>query len=59
MGDWIEWNGGEMPVPAKVRVEVKLREPVTGENVAEAICYDWQRLGLRSDIIAYRIVGDA
>ena len=54
MREWIEWSGGEPPVPFGVEVEVKLRDrdlpPFKGSK------WDWSHMGNRTDIIAYRIV---
>ena len=55
-GGWIEWHGGECPVPAGTRVSVKFRNGVStglsGDRVAE---YGWVHYGDASDIVAYRI----
>ncbi len=55
---WILWNGGECPVDdldAKVEVWVRCgSEPQS--FIREASHWQWRRLGLNSDIIAYRIV---
>jgi len=54
---WIEWGGGECPVPDNTRVQVKFLDgyaPV----VAEPQYLRWQTLGLgvAGDIIAYRVI---
>lgn len=52
---WIEWNGGECPVPEDMMVEVRFR--------AGDICDDknggywtWRQYNCSSDIVAYRVV---
>ncbi len=62
--DWIEWAGGECPVPADTRVFVQLRwetregaESVPMADTADA--WVWahrQHPHHRGDIIAYRVV---
>jgi hypothetical protein len=56
--EWIDWHGGECPVPAGTRVEVKFR---TGN---EAECFAtgddstaWLHIHGPVDVIAYRILG--
>lgn len=52
--DWIEWTGGECPVPGYTQVEVKLW---TGERIdGRAGSFIWQRDGDKADIVAYRVV---
>ena len=57
MSDWIEWKGGECPVPPGTKVDVKFRSGnvYDGENAAS---YSWRHCGVRSDIVAYRVVGE-
>lgn len=53
MSDWIEWNGGECPVPGDTRVDVRLRGGVEycGYTARE---WDWSGIcGVQ--IVAYRI----
>ena len=55
---WIEWSGGECPVEAVERVEIKLRD---GEkNSASAHAFWWGRSKHEStgDIISYRVVSE-
>ena len=53
---WIEWHGGECPVPAGALVYVRFRNGVvgglSGERVRE---YGWDHEGAVYDIVAYRI----
>ena len=59
---WIEWKGGECPVPGDTMVEVLLREETatTGEAM-EAGKYSWGHFGEGNryadhDIVSYRVV---
>ena len=55
MSEWIEWKGGECPVPPETQVEVAiLAGPVEGS--AGAGGFYWAHHGTLGDIIAYRIV---
>lgn len=61
--DWIEWAGGECPVPGDTRVEVWLKcEPTESEALQyierPARYWEnvWQRKSGGNRIIAYRIV---
>ena len=53
MSEWIEWKGGECPVPGEALVEIKVRggEGLRVVNVAGA--FDW------SIAVAYRVVAPA
>lgn len=68
MSDWIEWKGGECPVPKDTLVAVRLVHKETGEEweragFEEAGHFDglnwWNGCGRRYRITAYRIVKDA
>lgn len=55
---WIEWAGGEMPVPARTLVEVRLRIGVEYlDGGSPAATYRWDHSsGTRfNDIVAYRL----
>lgn len=62
--DWIEWNGGDRPVPADARVQVRMRHLVYPDDkrgaempkvyVAGQI-EGWHHHGNAGDIIAYRL----
>lgn len=57
-GEWIEWSGGECPVPPKTIVTVRYRKGKE-ESPGEAGGYFWSHgSGIRAtvDIIAYRII---
>lgn len=58
-GEWIEWPGGECPLPPNTPVDVQFRCGETTESDAvEASEWDWTHGTGRNgeyDIIAYRI----
>lgn len=55
MSDWIEWNGGEMPVEPDTRVYVKFRNGHQSFAAIKALAWAWDHVNNPSDIIAYRI----
>ena len=60
MTDWIEWKGGECPVPPGTVVEVRFRNGNSDpDSNAEWWTWDWDcdRESTR-DIVAYRVVGE-
>lgn len=59
MTNWIEWHGGECPVPAGTKVDVKFRDGKQSTNLAGRWNYCWENEGGHWDIIAYRIHTDA
>lgn len=63
---WIEWGGGECPVPRGTLVDVKYRcgdvnyhtkagEPDSAGSIDTAFAVRWSKLGAEYDIIAYRL----
>lgn len=52
-GDWIEWKGGENPVPGEM-VQVKLDQKYYGA-VCESDTLSWSHVG-GGDITSYRVV---
>lgn len=57
--NWIEWNGGECPVPADALVEVKLRDTkIQGPWRGHADAWVWGHTDEDDDIVAYRVVSD-
>lgn len=52
-GDWIEWKGGENPVPGK-KVQVKLDQQYFAAT-CEADTFRWSHVG-GGDITSYRVV---
>lgn len=64
--EWIEWGGGECPVPEGTPVMIRLRNEreygpfpalkVTAASGVDASSEFWRNDGYTADIIAYRIV---
>lgn len=55
---WIEWNGGECPVPKGTLIDVRHRDGEEFLDVAALIdlpCQDWEYDWSCGDIIAYRL----
>lgn len=52
MTDWIEWRGGECPVAAGVRVDIKFRDGRDIRNL-HADLLRWTHNGNSADIVAY------
>ena len=52
---WIEWNGGECPVPGDTPLRLKRRDGGSGTGIAGAM--HWAHMGVGSDSIAYRVIG--
>lgn len=63
---WIEWGGGECPVPRGTLVDVKYRcgdvnyhtkagEPDSAGSIDTAFAVRWSKLGAEYDITAYRL----
>lgn len=50
---WIEWKGGEMPVPAGTKVDVKFR--AGSQDCRDAKDWYWFHHKVASDIVAYRL----
>jgi hypothetical protein len=58
-GDWVEWSGGECPVPYNTTVFVKTRSGLGLDALNDfESCFDWDWLGQYHpmDIVAYRVV---
>jgi hypothetical protein len=71
MGNWIEWHGGECPLPAGTWFEYRLRSGGTGAALNNPTAWDWShhscagvgpamtaeaaRARGEYDIIAYRV----
>lgn len=53
MNEWVQWKGGECPVPGDTLVEVRSRRGFVWRDVAKAFWWDH-----RGDIVAYRVVGE-
>lgn len=53
---WIEWNGGECPVPGPTKVQVKVGMGTEISGVLPARDWCWKHDGNLKDIIAYKVV---
>lgn len=57
MSEWIEWNGGEMPVPKGTKIKVRY---VGGQELncdaGDESANDWRENGRTDDIVAYKIL---
>ena len=51
-GPWIEWHGGECPVPPEMLVKVRLRDGFAA-GPGRAVLYEWGHTGLFGDIVEY------
>lgn len=58
MGEWIKWEGGECPVSDDTVVDVKFREGGDPDRACAGTYY-WPHDNDSSDIVAYRVVGQA
>lgn len=54
MSDWIEWKGGECPVPEDTAVAVHLR--LDGWKWGEPYYWSWAHCGGSKDIVSYRVI---
>lgn len=57
VNDWIEWHGGECPLPEGTPFDVRFRSGVEGygcESVSHLL--RWDHTGLAGDVVAYRPV---
>ena len=54
-GPWIEWHGGDCPVPPKTLVKIKLRSGHVTGPVFAAHC-EWKRHNHHADIVEYHTV---
>lgn len=52
---WIEWGGGECPVPRDTLVEVKFPDGITSYDAQPAGSYRWTLQNCLTDIAAYRL----
>jgi len=53
--DWLEWPGGECPVPPLTLVSVLFSTGKESSGSASARAYRWDRMNLGGDIVAYRV----
>lgn len=56
MTDWIEWAGGQNPVPGK-RVDVRFENDTVVDNEPSE-WWDWTWGHSRHHVIAYRVIDD-
>lgn len=52
---WIDWSGGECPVPRDTLVEVKFPDGITSYDAQPAGSYRWTLRNCVTDIAAYRL----
>ena len=55
MSEWIEWNGGECPVPEGMRAMVTLRDH-RALFAGEPVLWRWSHRGRHDDIVSYLVV---
>ena len=57
-GEWIEWAGGDCPVPEGIEVDVKFQNGEVCDNgMVPSTSWDWAHGDCGGyDIVAYRIV---
>lgn len=60
-GEWIEWAGGECPVPSNVLVDIAFGPGATGKQYSpimrtDPMNWEWQHGKAPLDINAYRLV---
>jgi hypothetical protein len=53
---WIDWHGGECPVPAETRVEYKLRNGEVRTAKAGQLVWEHPEVFVEYHIVAYRII---
>lgn len=51
---WIEWGGGECPIPPGSKFQYRLRDGTTGAPLTTASAWEWHHYNSPYDIIAYR-----
>lgn len=57
MNEWVEWKGGERPVPPDTRVEVRFRNGASNFlSPAKDWTWKWQTPKHAYDIVGYRVV---
>ena len=56
MNEWIEWKGGERPVPADALVEYRLRDGSVDRQRADDLSWRHPVPVVPYDIVAYRLV---
>ncbi len=56
MDGWIDWAGGECPVPKGKLFEYRLRDGGTGAPLTSSTAWNWKHEGSPYDIVAYRLI---
>lgn len=51
---WIEWGGGECPIPPGSKFQYRLRDGGTGAPLTTASAWEWRHHNSPYDIVAYR-----
>ncbi len=55
-GEWIEWNGGECPVPPNQLVDIRFGGRWADRLRQDPLNWVWEHNAAPLDIIAYRVV---
>ena len=55
LGEWVEWKGGECPLPGDVRVRVKFKDGIEGDDYP-AGGWVWEHILGPDNIVAYRVL---
>jgi hypothetical protein len=55
MSEWIEWKGGECPVPAGTAVSVRIRLFPAVSTHGDAQTLDWRNDGGLTNIVSYKV----
>lgn len=58
MSEWIEWSGGERPVPPDTRVEVRFHNGDTHIARADEVSWLGSHFDNRYDIVGYRVISE-
>ena len=56
MSDWIEWHGGEQPVPDGTKVVICCKDGSISDTAIDADNFRWDHRECDSDIAKYRVV---
>ena len=52
---WIEWNGGDCPVPPRAEIKLGFRDGFEGSSTSPDDLR-WDHAGSNGDIIAYKVI---
>lgn len=53
---WVEWKGGECPVPPETKVQIQFSDGDDDICVASRLWWEWKSGGSAGDIVAYRVI---